>query len=155
MNRPPATAALSRRFNHLLEGGLFYPTGYIVAGLPDEAQAHALCELFRASGYTDEECLVIPAQQMAQACTVNMHAQRFIAAWGSSAHVRERQLQLAREGCHFLMIDAASEAEKRRALRVLARVPVRYATHYHRFVIEDLIELLPSATADCRDARAV
>src|SRR5882672_9877586 len=43
MNRSIHTAgAQPRHAHHLLEGGLFYPTGYIVAGLPDEEQAQRL-----------------------------------------------------------------------------------------------------------------
>lgn len=154
MNRPPGAAAQPPHSNHLLEGGLFYPTGYIVAGLPDGEQAESLCELFRSSGYDDDECMVVPAERMARACAENVAAQNLIAALGASGQVRQRQLQLAREGCHFLMVDATSEAEKQRVLRVLSRVPVRYAVHYHRFVIEDLIQLLPSATADSAHARS-
>jgi hypothetical protein len=153
MDRPPGPAAQPAHSNHLLEGGVFYPTGYIVAGLPDGEQARSLCELFRASGYDENECMVVPAERMARACAENVAAQYFIAALGASAQVRQRQLQLAREGCHFLMIDAPHEPEKLRVLRVLSRVPVRYAVHYHRFVIEDLIGLLPSATEDCAQAR--
>jgi len=153
MNRSPGPAVQPAHSNHLLEGGMFYPTGYIVAGLPDGEQAESLCELFRSSGYDEQECMVVPAERMARACAENVAAQFFIAALGASAQVRQRQLQLAREGCHFLMIDAVTAAEKQRVLRVLSRVPVRYAVHYHRFVIEDLIELLPSATADSAHAR--
>jgi len=155
MNRPPVPAVQPAHSSHLLEGGLFYPTGYIVAGLPDGEQAQSLCELFRSSGYDDDECMVVPPERMARACADDVATQYFIAALGASAGVRQRQLQLAREGCHFLMIDAASAAEKQRVLRVLSRVPVRYAVHYHRFVIEDLIERLPSATTDCSHARGL
>jgi len=145
-------AGQSRR---LLEGGPFYPTGYIVAGVPDMEQARSLCELFRSSGYDEDECLVVPAERMARACEQNVQEQSFISALGSSGQVRQRQLQLAKDGCHFLMVDAASEAEQQRVMRVLSRVPVRYAVHYHRFVIEDLIQKLPSATADSANARSL
>ncbi len=155
MNGSQTHAPHASRSRQLLEGGLFYPTGYIVAGLPDAEQAQSLCELFRSSGYDEDECLVVPAEQMERACADNVSHQGFISALGSSAQVRQRQLQLAREGCQFLMVDAASEAEKQRVMRVLSRVPVRYAVHYHRFVIEDLIQLLPSATEDSAHARSV
>ncbi|HZR37822.1 MAG TPA: hypothetical protein VFA75_20790 [Nevskia sp.] len=155
MNRPPGAAVQPAHSSHLLEGGLFYPTGYVVAGLPDGEQAESLCELFRSCGYSEDECMVVPAERMARACSEDVTGHHFIAALGASAGVRQRQLQLAREGCHFLMVDAPSEAEKQRVLRVLSRVPVRYAVHYHRFVIEDLIEHLSSATPDSAHARSV
>lgn len=155
MNRSQEPVSRQNRSNQLLEGGLFYPTGYIVAGIPDKEQAQSLCDLLRSSGYDEDECLVIPAEQMERACAENVQHQMFISALGSSAQVRERQLKLAREGCHFLMVDATSEAEKQRVMRVLSRVPVRYAVHYHRFVIEDLIQLLPSATEDSAHARSL
>lgn len=155
MNTSQTGAPPPSRSRQLLEGGLFYPTGYIVAGLPDEEQAHSLCELFRSSGYDEDECLVVEAERMARACEQNVRDQGVISALGSSGQVRQRQLQLAKDGCHFLMVDAATAAEQQRVMRVLSRVPVRYAVHYHRFVIEDLIQNLPSATADSANARSL
>ena len=76
-----------------------------------------------------------------------------LAALGSSAKVRGKQLQLAREGCDFLVIRVDSDEQKDHIMQLLARVPVRYVVHYRRLVIEDLIDHIPSATADRETAR--
>jgi hypothetical protein len=140
--------------NHLLEGGLFFPVGYIVAALPGAGDAVRARDTFLAAGYTPNECLVVTPQCMADAAAEDLDAHWFIAALGSSAQVREQQLRLARqEHCEFLIVRAPSEAERARVLRVLSGMPVSYAVQYHRFVIEDLIDRIPSSTADHHCAR--
>jgi hypothetical protein len=136
-----------------LEGGVFYPAGYMVVGLARHSDAEDLCQLFRQAGYDDNDCLVVPPATMLATAREDLRSSSVIAILGSSLQVRQRQIELAREGCSFLLIYAPSEAEKTRVLRVLERVPVRYAIHYHRFTIEDLIKALPSAQDDARTAR--
>lgn len=136
-----------------LEGGVFYPAGYLVAGLQDREDAERLCSWFRQAGYDEHDCLVVPPAAMLATGRSDLQSAGIIAILGSSLQVRQRQVELAEEGCSFLLVYAPSDTERARVLRVLAGVPVRYAIHYHRFTIEDLIERLPSAQGDARTAR--
>jgi hypothetical protein len=120
-----------RGMNKTLEGGVFYPTGYIVAALASEADAERLWESFLAAGYDEGDCILVPPVAMLAAAEKDLDDSHLIALLGSSIHARKQHLKLAEEGCHFLLIYAPSEAERTRVLRVLRRVPVRYLIHYH------------------------
>jgi hypothetical protein len=142
-----------KQLNRALEGGVFYPTGYLVAGLPRREDAERVQRGLSEAGYDEEDCILVPPEVMLRAATAELEHNSLISLLGSSVQVRQQQVKLAEEGCTFLLIYAPSEPEKVRLLRVLTRVPVRYLIHYHRFTIEDLIENLPSAQPDARQAR--
>lgn len=129
----------------MLEGGVFYPVGCIVAGVQDHEQALRLRRLFEEAGWEDDECLLAEAKVVASDAAGEVAGQNIIAALGASAQVRDRQRQLARQGCDFLVVHAPSSQDRREVLDLLARVPVRYAVRYGRFAIEDLIDHIPSA----------
>jgi len=137
----------------VMESGLFYPVGYIVAGLPKQQDARQVYQKLLAQGSPQDECILLSAAAMVEAAAEDLDSGGVMSAFGSTAQVREKQLQVAREGCHFLMIKVASDADKERVLGELGQVPVRYAVLYHRLAIEDLIAHIPSATADCEPAR--
>ncbi len=137
----------------LIEGGLFYPVGHILVGLPDQQDAQQVCQNLLAHGLPQDECVLVSAASMVEAAAKDLDSAGLIAAFGSTAQIREKQLQLAREGCHFLMVKVSSEEDKDFVLKELARVPVRYEVQYHRFAIENLIAHIPSAIADCGSAR--
>ena len=136
-----------------IEGGLFYPVGYIVAGLPEQQDARQVYQNLLAQGLPQDECVLVSAAAMVEAAEKDLDAGGVIAAFGSTAQVRQKQLQLAREGYHFLMVKVASEADKERVLSELGQVTVRYAVLYHRLAIENLIAHIPSAAADGEPAR--
>jgi hypothetical protein len=146
---------LSSVARNQLEGGVFYPTGWLVAAVANQEDAQSVRHGFCASGRPDEDCSIVQAGEMRERAQAEITGQGIIAALGSSAHVRQKQLELARQGCVFVLLHAPDDATRHAALEVLSRVPVRYAVHYHSLAIEDMIKLLPSATADAETARAV
>jgi len=148
-----AAAAAINGTSSLIEGGLFYPVGFIVAGLPEQQDARQVYQKMLAQGLPQNECVLVSAAAMVEAAGTDLDTGGAIAAFGSTAQVREKQLQLAREGCHFLMVKVVSEADKERVLSELGRVTVRYAVLYHRLAIENLIGHIPSAAADGEPAR--
>ncbi|MFI4978879.1 MAG: hypothetical protein ACHQIO_00875 [Nevskiales bacterium] len=150
--KPEAAEQVDAAHNPV-EGGIFYPTGYIVVGVPDHQTALRLQQQLVESGLPPEDCAVQPAAAMARAAAQDLESRNVLSAIGSSGHVRGKQLELAREGCDFLTIKAATDAEKDRVMAQLSRVPVRYAVLYRRLVIENLIDHIPSATADREPAR--
>ena len=154
MNKYDGTAGVRMSgASSLIEGGLFYPVGHIVVGLPDQQDARQVYQKLLAQGSPQDECILLSAAAMVEAAAEDLDSGGVMSAFGSTAQVREKQLQVAREGCHFLMIKVASDADKERVLGELGQVPVRYAVLYHRLAIEDLIAHIPSATADCEPAR--
>ena len=148
-----AAATAMSGASSLIEGGLFYPVGFIVAGLPEQQDARQVYQNLLAQGLGQDECVLVSAAAMVEAAGVDLDTVGAIAAFGSTAQVRQKQLQLAREGCHFLMVKAVSETDKKRVLSELGQVTVRYAVMYHRLAIENLIARIPSAAAGGEPAR--
>lgn len=139
--------------NRTLEGGLFYPTGHIVAAFPKEADAQKACEALSRQGFHDDAIVSISAESMAREARKNLDEAKPFLSLGATLPVRQKQLQLADEGCHFLLIEAEDDARQEQAMEALAAVPVRYAVKYNRLVIENLVKDLPSQTPDREAAR--
>lgn len=139
--------------NRFMEGGLFYPVGHIVAAFPKADDAKRAERTLIASGVSAAGIVAISAESMAREAQTNLDEALPFLSLGASLPVREKQLALARQGCHFLMIEADSDQEQRRVVAALSTVPVRYAVKYHRLTIENLVHDVPSATADREPAR--
>lgn len=139
--------------NRRMEGGLFYPTGHIVAAFPEEKNACEAREALVQEGFGEEAVVAIPPDSMVREARRNLDEARPFLSLGASLPVRQKQLQLAEEGCHFLMIEAGSVERQERIMAVLSKVPVRYAVKYNRLVIENLVKDLPSRTPDREAAR--
>jgi hypothetical protein len=154
MNKQDNAAGVAmKEASSLIEGGLFYPVGHIVAGFPDQQDARQVYQKLLAHGLSQDECVLVSAAAMVEAAAEDLDSGGVIAAFGSTAQIREKQLQLAREGCHFLMVKVSSDEGKDLVLKELAQVPVRYAVQYYRLAIENLIAHISSATADSGPAR--
>ncbi len=144
MSRQPRLHLTAHRFN---EGSLFYPSGHIVAAFPDAGAAlHAQKDLVTGGYDALHDCIYITPDTLIRQSDADLHLRGMRALSGHSLQTRDTHLDLAHEGCHFLVIHAPSRAEEARVIRVLSRVPVRYAIKYHFFAIERLIDRIPSAT---------
>ena len=137
--------------NNFLEGGIFYPTGHVVIGLPDSTSVDKATQALKNAGFEDQHLLGIDANTMVREATKNLAAANLSA--GSALPTRQKQLELAEEGCHFLVIYAPEDADHERAIMALSGLPVRYAVKYRRLVIENLVENIRSNTADSEPAR--
>jgi len=148
-----AAEAVQNKSHSWSEGGIFYPRAYIVLGLPNHDDALRLHKVFLDEGASADECILLAASAMAYAAAKDLESEGAMAFFGSIAHVRQKQLQLAQDGCHFLMVKASSEKDRNRVLGALVQVPIRYAVHYGRLVVEDLIAHIPTATVVLESAR--
>jgi hypothetical protein len=136
----------TRPIRRFVEGGLFYPTGYIVAAFPDASQALQVQRDLITGGYDAEhDCIYATPETIADEAESDIKHSALRALVGHSLQSRDTHLSLAHEGCHFLTIHASTQAEEQRVIRVMSRVPVRHAIKYHLFVIEDITNKIPSA----------
>jgi hypothetical protein len=138
--------------NKVMEGGVFYPTGYIVAAFHSGDEARKVRDALIHDGFDAEAIQHVRAADMAREAAENLE-QRGLMAVGASVPVREKQLELARDGCDFLLVCAPEEHEEKRVVAALSRVPVRYAVKYKRLIIENLLPEIPSETSDSEPAR--
>lgn len=136
--------------NKFREGGIFYPTGHVVAAFDNARIADSALKALREAGFSEDHLTVIDAATMKREAGENLE-DRGILSVGASVPVREKQLELAEAGCHFLMIYAPEDEDHERVKQSLVRVPTRYAVKYRALVIENLAVDMP--TQDSEPAR--
>lgn len=138
--------------NKFIEGGIFYPTGHVLIAVADAALAARALSALQQAGFLPPQLLAIDAGTMEREAGDNL-ANHGILSVGASLPAREMQLNLAREGCHFLLIHAPEEEDHLRAVHSLTGLPVRYAVKYRTLVIENLINDVPHPAHDSEPVR--
>ncbi|HEY9546640.1 MAG TPA: hypothetical protein VIR56_11570 [Solimonas sp.] len=139
--------------NQISEAGMFYPTGYIVAGFADSASAKEAQASLQRQGFGNEDLKYVSAAEMAHEAARNLEHPSFFASTGSSMPTRQKQLELARDGHDFVLIHAPSTADEKRALQALAATPPRYAIKYKRLIIENLMQDIPAPPSQSQASR--
>lgn len=130
--------------NKIMEGGVFYPTGHIVAAFVDEASAMKAQACLVREHWPEDHVVYVDPPAMVREAEENLEDASFLAA-GASLPAREKQLELARAGCHFLLIFAPDDDDQERAMQLLDGLAVRYAVKYHRLIIENLVQDIHSS----------
>lgn len=130
--------------NKVMEGGVFYPTGHIVAAFADEKSALQAQERLVREHWPEDHVVYVDPAAMEREAEENLEDASFLSA-GSSVPARQKQLELAREGCHFLLIFAPDDEDQERAMQLLDGMAVRYAVKYHRLIIENLVKDIRSS----------
>lgn len=138
--------------NKFLEGGIFYPTGHVVTAFESADTAAQAREALSQAGFRNEHLLAIDADTMAREAAKNLDDKSMLSA-GASVPTRQKQLELAEAGCHFLVVYAPDDEDHERALKALAGLPLKYAVKYRRLIIENLIELASTTSATPQPAR--
>lgn len=138
--------------NKFMEGGIFYPTGHVVTAFPTAEDAKQARKSLEKAGFVGEQLLSIDARTMAREAAENLDS-RGLMSVGASVPTRQKQLELAQQGCHFLVIHAPGDSDHERVMRALNGTQVRYAVKYHRLVIENLIVGIPNTAPDTEAAR--
>ncbi|WP_043113492.1 hypothetical protein [Solimonas soli] len=141
------------RANQRSEGGMFYPTGYIVAGFASPECARDALHHLQESGFAEDDITLVKAAQMAREAEHNLESPSLFASMGSSLQVRQKQLELARQGWDFLLIDAGSQERERRAVQALSGCKVGYAIKYKPLIIENIMPDVPGEKREPHPAR--
>jgi hypothetical protein len=130
--------------NKAMEGGVFYPTGHIVAAFDDEGSALKAQECLVREHWPEDHVVYVDPTSMEREAEENLGQASFLSA-GASVPARQKQLALARDGCHFLLIFAPDDEDQERAMQLLDGLAVRYAVKYHRLIIENLVKDIRSS----------
>jgi len=131
--------------NKFLEGGVFYPTGHIVAAFENAAAAKEAQAVLTRGQWPEDHVLYVDAASMADEAEENLQDASFLSA-GASVPARQKQLELANAGCHFLLIFAPDTDDQERAMALLDGHPVVYAAKYNRLIIENLVKDIHSSS---------
>jgi hypothetical protein len=137
---------LSSAAHRYIEGGITYPTGHILAAFAEYDEAARLRHVLMAGGYGADECTLLTPADVIEAAQRELSAPTLLASLGYGLQARHEQLQLARDGHHFLLVHAPHHSDYEHMLRVLARTHVRYAVRYRSLVIEDITPQIAGAT---------
>lgn len=138
--------------NKLLEGGIFYPTGHIVLGFADSAMAARARVALLDAGFDAKRLLAVTAEMMASEARANLADHGMLGA-GSALPVRQKQLEMAEDGVHFLIVHAPEDADVDQLLAAVHAIPLHYAVRYRRLVIENLVPKAEHSTANSEPAR--
>lgn len=141
-----------KQANKFLEGGMFYPTGHVLTGFATQTIAHQARAALERAGFSGEKVLIIDAATMAREARENLDAQGLLSL-GASVPTRQKQLELAEDGCHFILVQAPGDADHERVIQALDGIEVRYAVKYHRLIIENLVDEVSNTAADSEPAR--
>lgn len=124
--------------NQASEAGIFYPTGHIVAGFANADDAKAAQKQLQDGGCGGEIRFISDAE-MAREAEKNLQSPSFFASMGSSLPVRQKQLELAKDGWNFLLIHAPQSEDEARVAEALGGSKVRYAIKYRTLIIENIL----------------
>jgi len=116
--------------------GNFYPTHHVLLAFEQKEQADQVRDGLREAGF--KEIREIDDTQMAKASQHGLDTASLIAAMGSSLKMVELHNKLAKEGCHFLLVNAPSDEDTEKLMSVVRKGPFRLAQKYKRLVIEML-----------------
>jgi len=141
------------RANQKSEGGMFYPTGFIVAGFPSADCAKDALQHLQDSGFGSADITLVKAEQMAREAERNLESPSLFASMGSSLQVRQKQLELAQQGWDFLLIDAGSHEAEERAVQALGGCNIGYAIKYKPLIIENIMPNVPGEKREPNPAR--
>ncbi len=120
------------------EFGAFYPMGYVVVAFSRNATARRVRRSLLTGGYDERDALHFSAAAVTRSLQRNLDNAGLLASLGGTKDALRRHLRLARQGCDFLMVHAATDEEVRRVMNVVRRGPFRLAQKFHRLAIEDL-----------------
>lgn len=141
-----------KQANKFLEGGIFYPTGHIVTAFASAEGADKARRALLDAGFSSEHILSIDDRTMVREAQENLDDSGVLSV-GASLPAREKQLELAREGCHFLLVHAPDDGDDKRLMQTLSGMDARYAVKYHRLIIENLLVGMADTAPDSEPAR--
>lgn len=138
--------------NKFLEGGIFYPTGHVVTAFANRHLAVRARKALEGAGFAGDDLMEVNPETMAREAAENLSTKGLLAV-GASAPAREKQLELAEQGCHFLIVHAPGDEDHERLEKALAGMSVRYAVKYRRLIIENLVVGIRDSARDTDPAR--
>lgn len=119
--------------------GIFYPRGHIVVAFHNRADAEKVQGDLLTGGYDRSDCLLVSAQDVAQAAQRNLEDHTgLLARLGKSDEAVRTHLEAAEKGSTFLLVYAPGDLDADRAMNVVRRVPFEFAHRYHRLAIQVL-----------------
>jgi hypothetical protein len=117
----------------------FKPVGHVVLALPDDAAALRAAQELRARGLPEEAVVRYSAAEQARLMEKLIDDSSGVAEFGHEIVVMRRFLDLALEGCGWLVVASPDETTEDTVVAVAQDMGAKAAVKYGRLVITDLI----------------
>lgn len=119
--------------------GVFKPTGHTVIAFESSDHADRAAEALQQHGFHGEALVrYSPAEMLAQVVS-DMHTASPIAAVGHELNLVLAHGELAKAGCHFLVVHTPDSKQVRTVSQVIEHIGAKAAQRYGAFIVEDLI----------------
>ncbi|MFT3720864.1 hypothetical protein [Pseudorhodoferax sp.] len=119
--------------------GVFYPTGYVFAMFPTEADARRVGERIERDRLSREPVMLLPPQQILEQVVRTVGSSDIpLPSTGTEAATVRQYATLAGQGHWALMVHAPDAGETEAVMQVVRQAPFSFAEKYRRLVIEDL-----------------
>lgn len=119
--------------------GVFKPVGHVVISFPGADEMSATQRDLRALGVDEHAMTTYTAQEMTRQAEADLERASGAAAVGQDLNLVKAQLELARLGYHFLVVEAGDKLA-RRVAELASRHRAERAQLYGHFIVEELIE---------------
>jgi hypothetical protein len=119
--------------------GVFKPVGWLMVGLPTQADADALATALQDAGWAGTHVLHFTPRETLpelEAMAANAGA---MAGFGYEITLLRRYVALTREGVRWLLVKAEATEQAASAAELARACSATLAVHYRRLTVEELI----------------
>lgn len=131
--------ALDLQSDMLTMAGVFYPTGYVFAMFPTEADARKVGEAIDQAGLSKKPLMLLSPQDTLEKVVRTVGSADIpLPSAGTEAATVRQYAALAGQGHWALMVHAPDADETEAVMEVVRTTPFSFAEKYRMLVIEDL-----------------
>jgi hypothetical protein len=118
--------------------GVFSPTGYVVMAFADDASAENARKALLQDGFDEDDVTRYSRNEvMAEFEKSEEHAHDPTQI-GQDVTKVDMYIELAKQGCGFLVVHAPEEQESKRAVNIVRPFNLKFAEKYNRLTLEEL-----------------
>lgn len=119
--------------------GVFKPVGHTVIAFANLAEADAVYGALIKQGMASTEIVRYTPDEMKAQVDVDLFTASPLASVGQDLNLVKAHRGLAEEGCHFLVVHTADDAQADKVANAARSGHARVAQRYGRFIIEEVI----------------
>lgn len=120
--------------------GVFKPAGHTVLAFPDAEKLNDAVSRITAAGMAFETATRYTSQEMMAQTEADLRSASALASIGQELNLIKVHRELARKGCHFLVVPTKRDELARQVAEIARACGAIAAQHYGKLVVEDLID---------------
>jgi hypothetical protein len=118
--------------------GVFSPTGFVVMALASEGQAERARQLLITSGFAPEDVTHYNKDEVMAELEESEEQSESPVQIGQEVAKVDEYLDLAKQGCGFLVLHAPKDEDAKRAVAIVKPLGLKFAEKYNRLTLEEL-----------------